>query len=132
MLARRSLSTGIDRFRTSRGAPSPLRCRGQPCDRARLYAAPLIEATLLDGDLFSDNEPVSCHFAQLGQQLDHVLIGIHEANNHGKLSASLHQVRGAHFAPTQKSGHRMQGHGSCHVLITQVFEYLQMQWTAEP
>jgi hypothetical protein len=62
---------------------SPASGRKGPRSNRRLCAACLVEAALLDGDILSNNQPVSGHFAQLGQHPIHVLIGIYEGNNTG-------------------------------------------------
>ena len=92
----------------------------------------LIQAALLDNHILSDNKPVSGHFAQLRQHSTHVLISIHESDNHRELPTRLHQMRCLDFASAKKSSHRMQYHRSRDVFIAQVFEDLQMQWTVVP
>ena len=66
---------------------------------------------------------MSSHFAQSWQYSIHVLIGIHESDNHRKLTANFHQMCRTHSAASLKSGHGMQCDAPGYVLFPQIFEY---------
>src|SRR5208282_3392479 len=113
------------------GAECRTPCTEPPLRLLRLPPSS-VQAALLDHDVLSHNQPMGCHFSQLGQNAVDVLIGIDEGDHDGQLPSSFDQMRGMDAAPSEKAGYGVVGHGSEGILFAQIFQDFQMQWAMMP
>lgn len=86
----------------------------------------LVQATLLDDDVFADDKAVGSHLSEFGQDSVDMLVGVDEGDDDRQFASGFDQVRGVDFAPSQEAGHGMEGDGSEDVFFAQVFQDLQV------
>src|ERR1035441_10575401 len=93
---------------------------------------PSIEAALLDHNIFTDDETMSGHLSQLGENASDVLVGIDEGNHNRQVTSCLNQMGGVHAASALETSHRVEGHGAGNVFRAQILQHFQVQRTMLP
>src|SRR5664279_1268784 len=93
---------------------------------------PSIEATLLDHNIFTDDEAMSGHLPQLGKNASDVLVGIDEGNHNWQVPSCLDKMGGLDAASALETRHRVEGHGAGNVFRAQILQHFQVQRTVMP
>src|SRR5882762_143244 len=93
---------------------------------------PLIQTALLNHHTLPNDQAMRRHFPQTRKYAADVFIRINEADNDWQFASGLDQMSGVNTPASQEARHRVESHCPEDVLLTQIFQYLKMQWPAMP
>src|SRR5215467_1964382 len=91
-----------------------------------------VEASLLDHDIFADDEAVRSHLLKPRHHAADMLVGIDKAHNYREIATSFHEVCRVDCAAAEKSCYHMEGYCAEHVFLAQKLQNFQMQRAMAP
>src|ERR1700730_2690050 len=86
-----------------------------------------VEASLFQNHVLAHDHSMSRHLLQRGQYAIHVLIRIHENDDHRKLSSSVNKMAGLNLVSPKKARHRMDCGCNINIFLPQVVEDFHVQ-----
>ena len=92
----------------------------------------LVQAALLQHDVFANDEAVGGHFFELRQNAADVLVGIDERDDDGQLASGFDQMRGVDAVAAEESGNRVVGDSAKDVFFAQILQNLKVQRAVMP
>src|SRR3981081_3194735 len=91
-----------------------------------------VEAPLFQNHILANDQAMSSHLPQGVEYAVHMFIGIHKADDYGKLSSSVYKVTGLNLVSPKKPSHGMDCGRGVNVFPPQVIKDFQMQSPVMP
>ncbi len=76
-----------------------------------------VEIALLQDHVLAHDQPMGRHFLQCRQDAAHMLVRVHENDDHRQLPSGVHKMAGLNLLTAEESRYRMQRGRRIHIFL---------------